>query len=163
MNPINPETGEILDPVSIAAETMLGDLMALVVDELKALPRPWQQLAQVDQSIVIGRAEARCRAAVGACTRLIASRNFPSVGATVESVTFKGGVKAVLTMHKSDGAHQLADEEGGTVRIVFASAEEFAGTKTAPKAEPDQRDFIDGNATREELVLLPSADEEGDE
>lgn len=141
---IDTETGEVitLEPVEIAAETMLGDLMKLVVDELKAAPVVWQQMSEDQQDDAISRIRTRCAAAITSAVSIISTRGFEAVSATVDSVTFKDGVKAVLKLpFASQGAHQLADSEGGIVQVVFASIDEFCSLATAPKPGPDQADL----------------------
>lgn len=144
---IDESTGEVVQvpPAEVAAATMLGDLIALVVDELKAAKMHWSLLPQIDQDATLARIDIRCKDAVTRCVEIIAARACVSVGAEVESVTFKDGVKAVLRLSKGEGAHLLADSEGQTVRVVFADSEEFEGRGTAPKSQPDQRDMLGGD------------------
>jgi len=70
---------------------------------------------------------------------VIATDRAPSLAGTVESVTFKDGIKAVLTLDKhAEGRHNLADAEGTTVLIVMANPEQFTGGMEKVGAAPDQ-------------------------
>lgn len=126
-------------PVEIATETMLGDLMQVCVDELKAAKDVWQKLPQYDQEMAISRIERRCKHAVEQVVRIIASEARATILATLESVTAKDQIKAVLTLSKGDPQrHGLLDACGQPVLIVLASTEQFEGGKDTVKSEPEQ-------------------------
>ena len=48
------------EAVQTTSETMLGDLVSLVIDEMKAAPDVWQKLSQARQDDVIQRVTSRC-------------------------------------------------------------------------------------------------------
>lgn len=133
--------------VDIGGLTMLGDLCALVVDEIKAAPDVWAKLSEEKQEAMIGRIRQRVGEAVGQAVRAIAANGRVAIAAKLEQVTVKDGLKAVLTMDKHDPQrHELLDATGRAVMIVIADPSEFAGG-TPPKAEPDQRALpLEGNA-----------------
>lgn len=135
---IDPDTGEVLTTYQLAEATMAGDLMAVVVGEIQALPKPWPQLSEREQWQALDRIRNGVDATIAAAVNILATRGFDSVAASVESVTFKGGVKAVLTLTRNSGAHELADNEGRQVCIVFADPQDFAGRENAPKATRSQ-------------------------
>jgi hypothetical protein len=123
----------------VAAETMHGDLMAIVIDEMKALPDVWQKLAEAEQRELIERVKTRTRDAVEECVRIIATAGFTRIRASVESVTVKDGIKAQFALSKFDAArHDLIDAQGSTVFIVLADPEAFAGGTEQVKPDPDQ-------------------------
>lgn len=126
----------------IAAETMLGDLMSLVVDELKAAPDAWQKMSERKQSDVLYRVENRCRDAVEKCVDIIAAQGNVFVNAVVSQVVFKEGVKIELkTPVITEATHELAECAGKVVKIVILDQGEFTENEAGkPKAEPDQAD-----------------------
>jgi hypothetical protein len=127
------------NPVVIATETMLGDLMKVCADELKAARDVWPKLSQFDQDMAIERIERRCKAAVEQVVRIIASEARATILATLESVTAKDQIKAVLTLSKGDPQrHGLLDACGQPVLIVLAATEQFEGGKDKVKSDPDQ-------------------------
>jgi hypothetical protein len=138
--PAEPAAEQSVDtPVEIATETMLGDLMQICVDELKAAKDVWQKLPQYDQDCAINRIERRCKDAVEQAVRIIASDARATILATLESVTAKDQIKAVLTLSKGDPQrHGLLDACGQPVLIVLASTEQFEGGKDAVKSDPNQ-------------------------
>lgn len=134
-----PETAEAADG-GIAAETMHGDLMALVLDELRAAPDVWQKLGEDEQQQVIDRVRSRTRDAIDECVRLIATQGFTRIRAKVDSITVKDGIKAVVTLSQHDAArHDLIDAQGSSVYIVLADPDAFAGGAEAHKPEPNQQ------------------------
>ena len=142
-------TTDELPATSIAASTMLGDLMALVIDELKAAPDVWQRLAENEQSEVIDRVRRRTAEAVEQCVELIAVEGFARIRAKVDSVTVKDGIKAVLTLSQHDAArHDLVDAQGATVYIVVADPDQFSGGTESIQPEPDQGALVLGSITK---------------
>ena len=109
---------------SIARESLLGDLMHSMLDEVKAIPDVWQKLPQYKQDQVLARIEGRSRTILGR---------------VVESVTVKDGIKAVLAVSRSSPQrHDLVDAQGSAVMIVIADAEPYTGGDK-PKSQKDQR------------------------
>jgi hypothetical protein len=121
------------------AESMLGDLMSIVLDLAKALPKPWQALTEADQVMWISKVDMRCKKAIEECVAIIATRNAQRIAATVDSVTFKKAVKVTLKMpHTTPGAHLVADYAGEAVLIVVADQAELTGEHHKPTATPQQ-------------------------
>lgn len=151
------------DIVLLASDTMKGDLITALVDELKAAPNVWAKLSQVQQDEVIFRFERRVGAAIREAVRMIASDNRPSIEATLEQITAKDGIKAVITLSKNHSQrHDLLDAVGQAVLIVVADAEPYSGGDK-PKAEPDQKPLLAGGVSGSELgdqadPLLPEAE-----
>lgn len=132
-------TNETVPAVHMAADTMHGDLMQLVVDELKAAQDVWQKLTEGEQADAIDRIRSRTAEAVTQCVEMIAMRGFTSIRAKVDSVTVKDGIKAVLTLSQHDNArHALFDSQGASVYLVLADPDQFAGGTETIKPDPDQ-------------------------
>lgn len=133
------QSNQAEEAVAIAAETMTGDLMQCLIDELKAAPKVWQEMPEHQQQDVIYRAQERVQAAIKEAVQIIASANRPTIVATVESVTVKDGIKAVVTLPKSDAQrHQLFDAAGMAVLLIVGGASEFYGGSDSVKPDPDQ-------------------------
>ncbi|MEO7917718.1 MAG: hypothetical protein ABIR16_08755 [Dokdonella sp.] len=140
---------EEVDGDAIAAETMLGDLVSLVLDEIRAAPDVWPRLGQQEQDDVIDRVKRRCGEAVEDCVRIIATQGFSRIRATVESVAIKDGIKAVVTLSKHDpNRHELADAQGSSVYLVLADPEQFSGGTAGIKGDPDQGALLLGQLDR---------------
>lgn len=124
--------------VVIGQRTMLGDLMGLIVNEFRSMSVLWHEMSEDEQDSLIGKIELRCEKAVNECGRIIASQGAPSMLATVESVTFRDGVKAVLKLPAGSGAHALADRAQQTVLVAIPQSEQnMEGEK--PVADPMQK------------------------
>lgn len=132
--------------VEIAAETMRGDLVSMLIDELKAAPDCWQKLSQAQQDDVIWRATRRVESSVRAAVNIIAADGRKVITSTLEQITAKDGIKAVCVLGKHDpNRHELLDSVGKAVLIVVADCDEYSGGEI-PKGESDQR-ALDGMDT----------------
>lgn len=136
------------EAVAIAAETMLGDLMQLVIGELRAMPDVWQKLSEARQGDVIERVEKQCRDAVRQCIQIIATRGHTAIPGTLDSATVKDGIKAVVKIALTDPhRHDLIDATGRSVIVIVADAAEFSGGSGEVKPDPQQPEFNMGRAT----------------
>lgn len=139
------------EPITIAQDTLLGDMMSFIRDEFKAMPDVYQKLSEEKQRCFLERCEARARQAVIQCCEIIAAQNRPVIKTMVESVTFKDGVKAVVRPNSiSPLRHALADMVGSEVLIVIGSADDFTHDDGKPDADPDQSDLALGETEKAE-------------
>lgn len=128
-------------PADLAAESMLGDLSALIIDELKAAPDVWAKMSQHKQDDVIDRVTKRVGAAIVEAVKMIASEGREVIAADLESITAKDGIKAILTLPKSSPSrHALLDAVGLPVLIVVAGAKQFLNGEL-PKSDPTQTEL----------------------
>lgn len=129
---------------ALAANTMLGDLMAMFVENFKAAPKSWAEMSEESQKSYIERVEQGCTWAIEKCVDIIAGNGMVSLSATVDSVTFKNGVSAKLTIPKGTlNVMELAEANGEQVKIIIIDSEQYTGNKdTAPEAEANQRDLL---------------------
>lgn len=96
----------------IAREFLMGELMNAATKQLRAIDKPWLRLPESDQKKVLKEVQADVTEAVKRAVDLIASDARTAFRAGCESVTFKDGVKAVLTMANTQASHELADTAG---------------------------------------------------
>lgn len=137
---IGPETSQNAAEAaqSVARDTLLGDLVSIVIDEMKAAPDVWQKLSEFAQDDVIHRVQKRCTKVIADVVNIVASEHRPTVAATVDSVTMKDGIKVVLKLPKTDPQrHELFDAQGREVLIVVAGARDFL-VGEMPKADAQQ-------------------------
>jgi len=121
--------------VEFAEHELGGKLMQVVVAQLEGQRKPWNELPEDTQAIALNAMTHAVDAAVRAAVHIIASDNRSSMHATVESVTFKDGVKAVLSLLKGPAAHDLADAEGHTALVIVGDFGKF--TEGGQKVEPE--------------------------
>ncbi len=129
------ETNDISD---IAKETMLGDMMNIVIEQVQQQQDVWQKLSESEQTYAINRIEDRCREAVKNCITIIASNGLPVLPAVVDQVVFKDGCKAVLKPKYGPLGLDLAQKVGSEVLLILASSAEYLGDDGKPQADPDQ-------------------------
>lgn len=126
-------------PRDLAREFMLGEVMAAAMRQLRALDKPWLRLPEDKQKDVIDEVRDAVSFAIRQAVEIIATDDRTRFTAQVESVTFKDGVKAVLTMANTMASHELADVQGGRVFVVIEDPNRYTQSSLAvPKADPDQ-------------------------
>ena len=111
-----------------------------MLEEIKALPEPWQKLSENKQRDVIDRVKNKSENLVRSAVHQIARKGFESCHCNVESVQFKDGVKIALKSSNSQGAHMLADNTSGEVLVVLAPLQDYLGGDM-PKPDPDQHEL----------------------
>lgn len=127
----------------LAREFLLGEVMSAAMKQLRAADKPWLRLPEEAQKRVIEEVRMDVSSAIKKAVELIASDARTVFRAGVESVTFKDGVKAVLTMANTEASHELADTAGGNVFVVIENPMRYTATSSAvPKAEPTQREIV---------------------
>jgi hypothetical protein len=128
----------------IAREFLLGELIAAATKQLRALDKPWLRLPENQQRNVLKEVQADAERAIAQAVEIIATDDRTRFVAQVESVTFKDGVKAVLTMPNTQASHELADTAGGRVYVVIEDPSRYLMPgANMPKAEPDQKPLGD--------------------
>ena len=138
----------IKDPVAMAEESAGTTLLKALLTEVQQLQKPWANTPQAEQQNVIDRLRLRVEDAVREAVLRIASGAQSRIRATVESVTFKDGVKAVLQLSRGNPeTHALADATGGTVLIVLTEVEEHVDGMHTVKPDPDQRELLSGHGS----------------
>lgn len=138
---MNAPEQETQDTIELTTYVMLGSLVGLVIDELKAAPDVWQRLSQGRQDDVIDRVRHRCEQMVRQAVRLIAADGREVITADLEQITAKDEIKAVCKLAKHDqNRHALLDAVGKPVLLVVASHQQFLGGEL-PKSDPDQPDL----------------------
>ena len=123
----------------IAREFMLVELMQAAMKQLRALDKPYLKMPEKDQKRVIYEVEEDVRTAITRAVEIIASDDRTRFRATVESVTFKDSVKAVLLMGNSEASHELADTAGGSVLVVIEDPTRYLLlSESIPTADAEQ-------------------------
>lgn len=137
------DTTEILEDeeetqfMEMAEDTMIGALMDVGLQEIKALPKSWPELSENGQDLVITRLENAVRISVRKAIRILVNRDMPTVVAQVEGITRKADIKATLKIDRT-GFHELGDRVGSYVTIILADAAEYDEQPHSHEPEPDQ-------------------------
>ncbi len=135
---------DIPTAAAIAADTMKGDMRDLVLDRIKNLKKPWQQMPEHEQKNLVWDIERAVEAAITQAVEIIAADKRPVIKATLEKCTVKDGIDATLKLSKHDPQrHSLIDATGATVMIAFANANAFMGKREDAKTDADQPTIFD--------------------
>lgn len=127
---------------TIASASMGKDLLAFLVQEFKAMPKPWQQLSESEQNDVLDRARYMVETIVHDAIEIVTAGEWVSVLADVENIAIKDHVKVTLKIARSnseESMHELYNSRNQACRIVLASAEQYIGGMDEIKGESDQR------------------------
>jgi len=131
-------TPENVTPEITSARFLTGDLIKVCVAEIRQQQIPWGALPEKEQQKVIDRVTDVCSKASREAVKIIAGLGRPSVQAEIESVTFKDGIKVVLTMSKSQAErHAIADAQGDGVLLVLPDYDAVAGGEPPKPDRPD--------------------------
>ena len=134
------------DIVTLAAETMMGDLRDFILDRLKHEhePLPWQMRNEDAQRETISRTESAVRTWVHKACAIIAAGGQQAARGSMVKFQAKDGIQMQINIAASDALrHQLMDHVGGTVLVIIADAQPFQGERSAVKVVKDQKDILD--------------------
>ena len=133
---------EQIEAAEIAKTFLLGNLIKASSKQFKSLSVPFFELKEREQQKVLSNLESDIRSAIDDAIDLIASNARLTFRAAVDQVVFKDGVKAVLTMGKTDEAHSLADAEGSYVTVVIEDRTTLLQVGDALDVDPDQKKLV---------------------
>jgi len=137
-----------------AAANLAGDLLRVLVDEIRTLQEPWHSTSEAAQQAVIDRLRMGVLQASAKAVREIASAGFTSFAGSLESLAIKDGIKASLKLAPvAQWLDVLVEDVGSSVLLVIARPLDYAGSIDEIRADPDQA----------ELPIAEPAPESGEE
>lgn len=126
-----------------AAAGLAAQLTETLIDEIKALDKTWFQTPEAQQAVVIARLSDSVYNAMQKAVQVISAIGHKAVICNLFSVTFKDGVRAVITVAPgSDMRHELADHATRDVVLVLADPGVFMQGLADIKADADQPKLI---------------------
>lgn len=157
------------ESVAMAADTIGGDLLNALMQEIRLLPDIWPKLPESEQEEIIDRLRARVGDNVREAARLIASAGRLTVVGELKKITFGDKVVATLEFGKQDPtAMDLCHVQGMAVLLVVSASNAHIGGLDGVHGDPDQPDLpgVDGNgaaqiieqASRRSKKKPPSSD-----
>lgn len=154
-------TNEAKSNVEMTTGTIAGDLIAMLVGELKLLPDIWPKIGPDEQDEIIERVRNRVTDSVRTAVGLIASAGRITVAGDLKKVTFADKTEAVFSLSKHDpNVQELCHAQGQACLIVVAGAGEHmggAGDEAAerqlsiPGVNGDDHGHGDANAILEQV------------
>ncbi len=157
-DPLSPEITQ--ETQSIASDSMGKDLLAFLVQEFKALQKPWQQLSELEQNEVLDRARFMVETIVHDAISILSGNGWVSVLADIEGIAIKDHVKVTLKVSRGNSEiamHELYGSRNQPCRVVLCSPEPYTGGMDAIKGEADQRTMDLNAAEGEEDPLIDQA------
>jgi gas vesicle protein len=145
----NQEIPSVSEEVSenemdIAAETLSGDVRDAILDRIRNLQKPWQQMVEYEQRTLTSDINNVAENLVRKAVNIIGRQGRTVIQATLEKITIKDGIKAEISVSQfSEHRHQLCDSQGKAILIVVADAEEFTGERGPAEIDKDQGEIED--------------------
>lgn len=135
------EEVKAVDVKDIAAEEMGKKLLESLIGVVQSIKRPWDDMTQSEQDDAIGKMRFAVKMATTLAVRLIGSNGATHVVGTLDQITIKDGVKAVVQIGKNaENLPALFEAQGGEVMIVCSRQDYLDGINEV-KGEPDQGSF----------------------
>lgn len=135
------EEVKAVDVKDIAAEEMGKKLLESMIGVVQSIKRPWTEMTQSEQDDAIGKMRFAVKMATTLAVRLIGSNGATHVVGTLDQITIKDGVKAVVQIGKNaENLPELFEAQGGEVMIVCSRQDYLDGINEV-KGEPDQGSF----------------------
>lgn len=132
------------DAKEMASETIAGDLLRMVLGELRLMPDIWHKLSEKEQTKIIERCRERVMKNVREAVKLVASAGRVCVTGDLKKVSMSDKVEAVFALPMRDPSlAELCEARGKACLIVVASADEHMGGVDTAVADPDQRELPD--------------------
>lgn len=149
------------ETIEFAEEELAGKLLRIIVAQLEGQREPWSKVSEEKQKIALNAMSLAVESGVRDAVFTIASDRRTSLRAVVESVTFKDGIKAVMSLSKGDGGrHELADAEGGTALIIVGELDKFDTGTQKVGAAPEQPGLALSTKTADPAPPPPEVKEE---
>jgi len=132
---------ENLTHSEIAEQTMLGDLMNLVVENAKALPKSWQELSENEQCDYLNRIELQCRSAISECVKIIASQGFIRIPVQIKQTTIKESAVVQCELIHTPQVIDLVSADTKIAMLVLADSTAFTQDENKPAPDKQQKEL----------------------
>lgn len=126
-----------------AASGLAAQVTETLIDEIRALDKPWHNTPEAEQAVVIARLSDRVYNAMQNAVQVMSAIGHKAVICNLFSVTFKDGVRAVVTVAPgSQMRHELADYATRDVVLVLSDPGVFMQGLQDIKPDADQPKLI---------------------
>lgn len=131
----------------LAAETLGRDLLASMVEELRAAPDCWEKMSQVRQDQTISRMRVRVQKLVSETLSILFRGQYPALPALLTGISMNKGLQVKLAIDRNaPSRYELLDMINRQVVIVLADPEEYVQRMEEIRAQEKQRDLFDSAA-----------------
>lgn len=153
LDKFEPETGEILpdDETDIEIDddpdfnpelgTLMGDMRDVMLQRIRTLQKPWQQMTEQEQTDCANGIELGARDMIRKTVRLLNKHDWPHSVVSLGQVTITGdkGIKAQIEcaniQHNRD---VLGGHVGQQVMVMMVDSETFMAARAPVKIDKDQ-------------------------
>lgn len=126
-----------------AASGLAAQVTETLIDEIRALDKPWHHTSESQQAVVIARLSDRVYNAMQNAVSILAAVGHPAVICNLFEVKFKDSIRGVVTVAPgSQMRHQLADHASKDVVLVLTDPNVFMQGLEDIKADADQPRLI---------------------
>lgn len=149
-HPANPPAAE--NVAAFAADTLAAQMLQAIVTELAGFQARFSDLNEHQQNAAIEHLRARVRAMIAEALGILFRADYPACLAELESITFRDGITAKLTIAKAaEHRHELADRVGQTVVVIMADSTQYLAGLDDIRAKAQQGELFDGASAGVEL------------
>lgn len=140
-------------PLAIVADNVGFAILAAIRDELKGQKKPYTDLDEHEQDLLLRRLEVAIRNAVRAGFAAMIAADFPNAVATLDKVAFTPkGVQGTLSLAaSSEHRHALSDHTGRPLIVVLATADKYLERMGELRGESQQKDLFKSAESAPEL------------
>lgn len=126
--------------VSIAADGMKGAFMRLLVEGLKMMVRPWDEMTEAEQKRLLDHFGFNLSPVIHDAVKVMASKGRKIVFGRMAQVTTKADIKAVIECRKSPESCAAfgMSAGGGGVAMILMDTEGLLEEMNPIKPDPDQ-------------------------
>ena len=135
------EEVKAVDVKDMAAEEMGKKLLESLIGVVQSIKRPWVEMTQYEQDDAIEKMRYAVKVATTQAVRLIGSNGATHVVGTLDQITIKDGVKAVVQIGKNAKNLQELFEAQGSEVVIVCSRQDYLDGSSEVKGEPDQGSF----------------------
>lgn len=154
--PADPELpGAAPGPLGATADDVGLTILTTIRDELKNQKKPYIDMAEHEQDLLLRRLEVGIRNAVRRGFAVMVAADFPNAIATLDKVAFTPkGVQGTLSLAaSSEHRHALSDNTGRAVLVVLATADVYLARMEELRGEKQQKDLFKPSAGDEEVHI----------
>lgn len=127
------------DP-AIETPTLLGDVRDALLDRIRTMPKPWEQMTEEQQRETIAGCMAIADHLVSEAVRIISSQGFPTIGGKLVKAQIKDAMQLQVDVSRHDIQRlTVIDNVGRPVLLVIAAPDMFAGERKPPRTSLEER------------------------
>ena len=126
-----------------ASGNLAAQVVETLLDEIRGLDKVWHKTPEAEQKVTIARLSDAVYTHMQRAVQVLAAQGHKAVICNLFSVTFKDGVRAIVTIPPgSDMRHEMADHATKDVVLVLADANKFMQGLGDLKPDADQPKLI---------------------